>query len=168
MADRESRYAEQLGQEKMPGSWHFPWGVGERKLRDSPVENCNFSTAQTPPSEPSAAADRLQEPATPPEPGPEGESVSDDETRFIKGFRLVCLMIGLMLAVFLISIDRTIISTVSPDPQHFSCIELLTDEFQRPFPTSRTNSSQPPTSGGMDRHICLRRAPFSRCLARSS
>lgn len=39
----------------------------------------------------------------------------EDESSLVTGFPLVCLMIGLMLAVFLISIDRTIISTVSGD-----------------------------------------------------
>ena len=34
------------------------------------------------------------------------------ESQYITGFPLLCLIIGLMLAVFLISIDRTIISTV--------------------------------------------------------
>ena len=34
------------------------------------------------------------------------------ESQYITGFPLLCLIVGLMLAVFLISIDRTIISTV--------------------------------------------------------
>jgi hypothetical protein len=38
---------------------------------------------------------------------------SDAEPEFLTGFPLVCLTIGLMLAQFLVSIDRTIISTVS-------------------------------------------------------
>jgi hypothetical protein len=37
----------------------------------------------------------------------------DDQSDFATGFPLACLMIGLMVAQFLVSIDRTIISTVS-------------------------------------------------------
>jgi hypothetical protein len=37
----------------------------------------------------------------------------DDQSDFATGFPLVCLMIGIMVAQFLVSIDRTIISTVS-------------------------------------------------------
>lgn len=36
-----------------------------------------------------------------------------DQNGFVTGYRLACLMAGLMLAQFLVSIDRTIISTVS-------------------------------------------------------
>ena len=36
-----------------------------------------------------------------------------DQLGFVTGLRLVCLMAGLMVAQFLVSIDRTIISTVS-------------------------------------------------------
>jgi hypothetical protein len=39
----------------------------------------------------------------------------EDERGFVTGFRLVCLMVGLMCAQFLVSIDRTIISTVRRD-----------------------------------------------------
>jgi hypothetical protein len=37
----------------------------------------------------------------------------DDQSDFATGFPLACLMIGIMVAQFLVSIDRTIISTVS-------------------------------------------------------
>lgn len=37
----------------------------------------------------------------------------DAQSEFATGFPLVCLMVGLMVAQFLVSIDRTIISTVS-------------------------------------------------------
>ncbi|KAK0673349.1 major facilitator superfamily domain-containing protein [Cercophora samala] len=43
------------------------------------------------------------------------------EARYVSGFPLVCLMVGLMFAVFLISIDRTIISTAIPN---------ITEEFK--------------------------------------
>jgi hypothetical protein len=42
-----------------------------------------------------------------------GTSTSDE---FVMGFPLACLVAGLMLAVFLISLDRTIVSTVSRSP----------------------------------------------------
>ncbi|KAK3986898.1 major facilitator superfamily domain-containing protein [Cladorrhinum sp. PSN332] len=52
-----------------------------------------------------------------PQPGAP-RSLEDDgpagESSLVTGFPLVCLMVGLMLAVFLISIDRTIISTAIP------------------------------------------------------
>jgi hypothetical protein len=38
-----------------------------------------------------------------------------EESDFITGFPLACLVAGLMVAQFLVSIDRTIISTVSRD-----------------------------------------------------
>ncbi|AEO54043.1 hypothetical protein MYCTH_2296118 [Thermothelomyces thermophilus ATCC 42464] len=40
---------------------------------------------------------------------------ASDTSGFVTGFPLACLMAGLMFAQFLISIDRTIISTVSAD-----------------------------------------------------
>ncbi|GAB1310999.1 Major facilitator superfamily domain-containing protein [Madurella fahalii] len=45
-------------------------------------------------------------------------SAAGDDDGFITGFPLVCLMVGLMLAVFLISLDRTIISTAIPYITH--------------------------------------------------
>ncbi|KAK4205375.1 major facilitator superfamily domain-containing protein [Triangularia verruculosa] len=49
-------------------------------------------------------------------------SVSPEEApRYVTGFPLVCLMVGLMCAVFLISIGRTIISTAIPN---------ITEEFK--------------------------------------
>jgi len=46
------------------------------------------------------------------------ELAEEDATAFVTGIPLACLIVGLMLAVFLISIDRTIISTVSPPFSH--------------------------------------------------
>lgn len=43
------------------------------------------------------------------------ETPADDEAGYVTGFPLACIVVGLMLAVFLISLDRTIISTVSRD-----------------------------------------------------
>ncbi|KAK0729229.1 major facilitator superfamily domain-containing protein [Apiosordaria backusii] len=44
-----------------------------------------------------------------------------EESRYVSGLPLVCLVVGLMFAVFLISIDRTIISTAIPN---------ITEEFK--------------------------------------
>jgi MFS family permease len=41
-------------------------------------------------------------------------SILPDDEEFVTGIPLACLIIGLMFAVFLISIDRTIISTAIP------------------------------------------------------
>ncbi|KAL2126646.1 hypothetical protein VTI74DRAFT_478 [Chaetomium olivicolor] len=43
----------------------------------------------------------------------DADNTTTDESKFVKGFPLVCLMTGLMLAQLLVSLDRTIISTVS-------------------------------------------------------
>ena len=56
------------------------------------------------------------------QPPPDENSIADEE--FVTGFPLVCLVIGLMLAVFLISIDRTIISTVSEKCKPFPVPDL--------------------------------------------
>jgi hypothetical protein len=39
--------------------------------------------------------------------------LTEEQPEFVTGFPLVCLLVGLMVAQFLVSIDRTIISTVS-------------------------------------------------------
>ncbi|KAK4230683.1 major facilitator superfamily domain-containing protein [Podospora fimiseda] len=57
----------------------------------------------------------------PENPGPFDDDCQVDKSTLVTGFPLVCLMVGLMLAVFLISIDRTIISTAIP---------YITSEFQ--------------------------------------
>ncbi|KAL2260690.1 hypothetical protein VTK26DRAFT_5239 [Humicola hyalothermophila] len=50
----------------------------------------------------------------------DGETAGTDgeEEGFIRGTRLICLLAGLMLGVFLISLDRTIISTATPFITH--------------------------------------------------
>lgn len=44
--------------------------------------------------------------------GNEKTPENDEENGFVTGFPLTCLFVGLMLGVFLVSLDRTIISTV--------------------------------------------------------
>ncbi|KAF4540686.1 MFS toxin efflux pump [Lasiodiplodia theobromae] len=39
---------------------------------------------------------------------------SEDATQYVQGFRLVCLIVGLILAVFCLGLDRTILATAVP------------------------------------------------------
>jgi hypothetical protein len=91
----------------------------------------------------------------------------DAGSDFATGFPLACLMTGLMVAQFLVSIDRTIISTVSQGTRrgHFTCADRCPS---RPSRTSHTSSSRHQILGGMARHTCSRPAPSSQCLGASS
>ncbi|KAL2166805.1 hypothetical protein VTG60DRAFT_2122 [Thermothelomyces hinnuleus] len=70
-----------------------------------------------------AAQQRKQKSPTSLESSKDGQRVEhgdvSDTSGFVTGFPLTCLMAGLMFAQFFISIDRTIISTVSADRTHW-------------------------------------------------
>lgn len=67
------------------------------------------------------------------DPASEPETTAD-ENSFITGVPLVCLMVGLMLAMFLISLDRTIISTVRrcTAPPPLSLLALTSSSLGHP------------------------------------
>lgn len=101
---------------------HFPEPTAPtlsgKALRDrtpSPLSLSTILSTETEPLPPQGCDAVPEEPApssnAPGTGTPESASVPGEE-RFIKGFPLICLTVGLMLAVFLISLDRTIISTV--------------------------------------------------------
>lgn len=102
------------------------------------------------------------------DPGPPNDAEAD----FITGIPLMFLMVGLMLAVFLISIDRTIISTVREGRAReffpLLCADLYSLNPTRPSRTSRASFSRRLTLAGMARHICSLRAPSSLCSVASS
>lgn len=63
------------------------------------------------------------------------------ESQYITGFPLLCLIIGLMLAVFLISIDRTIISTVRRVGREALCSWLTLFSQAIPYITAEFKST---------------------------
>lgn len=76
----------------------------------------------------------------------------DDENNYPKPLGLFILITGIALSVFLISLDRTIITTVSfPSPA--SIMRQVTD-FQRQFRSFQRNSSRMMISVGMVLDTC--------------
>lgn len=52
-----------------------------------------------------------------------GDSMTENETNYLGGFKLVTLVIALCLAVFLVALDQTIIATAIPKiTDHFNSI----------------------------------------------
>jgi hypothetical protein len=87
--------------------------------------------------------------------GNEGEverKEEDDENTYPGPLGLFILITGIALSVFLISLDRTIITTVSD----FRIIDLREVKLtvNRPFLSSQTSSNLTTISAGMARHIC--------------
>jgi hypothetical protein len=90
----------------------------------------------------------------------DGAVSSDDNEGHATGVPLLLLILGLCLVVFLISIDRTIITTVS-----YSCSFLKGDNthtLYRRSHSSRPSFIQQQTSDGMARPICSPLVRFNR------
>lgn len=77
----------------------------------------------------------------------------------------VLVLTSILLAMFLVSLDRTIISTVCAHKKNQAAFSPL---FDRQYRRSPTNSTTSPTSAGTRAPISSRRALSSSCLARST
>lgn len=79
-------------------------------------------------------------------------AAAEDDGAYLQGLPLGLLVLGLCLVVFLISIDRTIITTVR-EPVCFLSFNT-TDLWIRPFRSLQQSSARPQTSDGTAPHIC--------------
>jgi len=97
----------------MSGDGMLRMAVHDQRHSGKPDAKPHHSTRQLDPSTLKESKNESKTTLTIDNQGPLEDIPLEDESSLVTGFPLVCLMIGLMLAVFLISIDRTIISTVS-------------------------------------------------------
>jgi hypothetical protein len=85
----------------------------EQRHPGKPDAGCRQSTT---PALPFSAETDMEKPPELIHTEAEAPITIDDDDTFVTGIPLTCLIVGLMFAVFLISVDRTIISTVRQTP----------------------------------------------------
>ena len=92
-----------------------------------------------------------------------GSGVEEGEQgeEHVHGWSLFALLVGICLAVFIISVDRTIITTVN-DPEPIFTLVLT---HNRPSHSSQRSSSQQRTSAGTAQRTSSRPPPSNRSMA---
>ena len=121
-----------------------------------------LSTAEHAGPEDSHGSRNSSEPANEASDRPElGVEDGEQGDEHVHGWSLFALLLGICLAVFIISVDRTIITTVNdPEPRF---VFVLTPN--RPSHSSQRNSSQQQTSAGTAQRTSSLPAPSNPSMA---
>ena len=133
----------------------------------APQSDINTREAVGEPAVESAAPADTAPQGDAPAAGNEKTPENDEENGFVTGFPLTCLFVGLMLGVFLVSLDRTIISTVRMTRVVHSPISARhVDQYSphRPSRTSPTNFTRRRILDGMARPTFSQLVLSSPCL----